>query len=286
MIEVLKIKRPGPALSFQDAGRFGMARYGVPPSGYMDPLCAKKALRLLNRPAGECLLEVGLGGSLLEVLSPCWLSHVGGLHCPQLPSGSACYVNAGTRLEFAPGPAMWSYLAINGEFDAPARLGSRSHHPTAFPDLSFVSDQMISAKLPPQSATRIHKKQLITSEMPDLKPPRLCEVEPGPHFESFDGQSLSDLFRSSWQLSPLSNRTGYRLEGPKLHSPIEIKSMPTFPGCIQIPPSGQPIVTLHDGPTVGGYPIIAIIPPDELRHLTQARPGESIHFNLKNASPD
>lgn len=35
-------------------------------------------------------------------------------------------------------------------------------------------------------------------------------------------------------------------------------------GSIQVPADGQPIVTLHDGPTLGGYPKIAWIDPRDL----------------------
>jgi antagonist of KipI len=46
------------------------------------------------------------------------------------------------------------------------------------------------------------------------------------------------------------------------------------PGSIQIPPDGQPIVMLHDGPTTGGYPKIATILADDLPLIAQLVPGE------------
>ena len=43
-------------------------------------------------------------------------------------------------------------------------------------------------------------------------------------------------------------------------------SAPVAVGAIQVPPSGHPIVLLRDGPTVGGYPRLAIL--DSLEHIS------------------
>ena len=57
-------------------------------------------------------------------------------------------------------------------------------------------------------------------------------------------------------------------------------SEPVLPGSIQVPPDGQPIVTLHDGPTLGGYPKIAWIDPRDLPRLVQRRSGQPVRFTL------
>jgi allophanate hydrolase subunit 2 len=49
-------------------------------------------------------------------------------------------------------------------------------------------------------------------------------------------------------------------------------------GAVQITPSGQPIVMLANHPTTGGYPVIAVVDPDDLPDLVQCRPGASVHF--------
>jgi antagonist of KipI len=51
-------------------------------------------------------------------------------------------------------------------------------------------------------------------------------------------------------------------------------------GSIQTPPNGQPIVTMRDGPTVGGYPKIALVDEDSLPWLAQCRPGVRFQFVL------
>jgi antagonist of KipI len=51
-----------------------------------------------------------------------------------------------------------------------------------------------------------------------------------------------------------------------------------MPGAIQLPPTGQPIVLMPDAPTVGGYPVPAVIARSD-RHISgQLRPGDEIAF--------
>jgi allophanate hydrolase subunit 2 len=49
---------------------------------------------------------------------------------------------------------------------------------------------------------------------------------------------------------------------------------------VQVPDNGQPIVTMRDGPTVGGYPKIAMVDPRDLSWLAQIRPGRGVRFQL------
>ena len=46
-------------------------------------------------------------------------------------------------------------------------------------------------------------------------------------------------------------------------------------GAVQVPPDGQPVVLLADHPVTGGYPVVAVVHPDDLWQCAQLRPGES-----------
>lgn len=61
---------------------------------------------------------------------------------------------------------------------------------------------------------------------------------------------------------------------------VNMRSEPQVVGSIQVPPNGQPIVTMRDGPTVGGYPKIGIVDPDSLPWLAQCRPGVKFRMAL------
>lgn len=63
-----------------------------------------------------------------------------------------------------------------------------------------------------------------------------------------------------------------------------MKSAPVFPGTVQGPPSGQPIILLSDAQTTGGYPRIAHIIRADRHLLGQLRPGDLVR--LEKTSPD
>jgi biotin-dependent carboxylase-like uncharacterized protein len=116
----------------------------------------------------------------------------------------------------------------------------------------------------------------------------LVRVVLGPQDDHFTEEALERLLSATWALRPSSDRSGCRLEGPRLAhvgSP-EITSDGMVPGCIQVPPDGQPIVMLADGPTTGGYPKIATVVRADLRKLGQLVPGLGrVTFHVLGTNP-
>jgi allophanate hydrolase subunit 2 len=74
---------------------------------------------------------------------------------------------------------------------------------------------------------------------------------------------------------------GLRLDGPSLGPGREIVSRPLLPGAVQLPADGRPIVMLVDGPTIGGYPVLGVVPAVDLPRLGQLRPGDEIAFRAE-----
>lgn len=113
--------------------------------------------------------------------------------------------------------------------------------------------------------------------------PRI-RVWPGPQWNSFSVEDRERFVREPWTVTPQSDRSGYRLLGPALRpDPPDILSEPVLPGSIQVPASGQPVVTMPDGPTVGGYPKIGIVDPADLRAVAQCRAGRTLRFEWATA---
>ena len=105
-------------------------------------------------------------------------------------------------------------------------------------------------------------------------PPPIC-LWPGPQSDMFS----NTFFREEWTVTPQSNRVGYRLAGePLAFEKRDMLSEPVRVGTIQVPENGLPIVTMRDGPTVGGYPKLGIVELSDLSWLTQCRPGQKIRF--------
>jgi allophanate hydrolase subunit 2 len=96
-------------------------------------------------------------------------------------------------------------------------------------------------------------------EPPDLEAP--VRVVAGPDLDRFAPGALETLTGSAYVISPRSDRVGVRLVGPRLARVGDDAglSAPMLPGAIQLPAAGEPIVLGPDGPTTGGYPVLAVV---------------------------
>jgi antagonist of KipI len=54
----------------------------------------------------------------------------------------------------------------------------------------------------------------------------------------------------------------------------------TFPGAIQVPPAGAPILLMADRQTTGGYPQVAVVITADLPLAGQLVPGDWIEFQV------
>jgi allophanate hydrolase subunit 2 len=51
-----------------------------------------------------------------------------------------------------------------------------------------------------------------------------------------------------------------------------------FPGAVQVPPDGAPVLFLADHPVTGGYPVLAVVATADLPAVAQLRPGDEVRF--------
>ncbi len=286
---VLEVVSPGVALTVQDGGRHGLAGYGIPPGGAMDPVAARWANRLVDNPEDWPVLELCLQGQRFRARRDVWLALTGASGgIPGRCSGwSAFRVRAGEMLEFGPGPAgVWSYLAVPGGWNVERRLGSASSlakaglGPRWVPGLCLDVARGAHPVIPGFTAGR----RVQASEVPLMPGTPRIRVWRGPQWDSFSVEDRERFVRETWTVTSQSDRSGYRLSGPALRpDPPDILSEPVLPGSIQVPASGQPVVTMPDGPTVGGYPKIAIVDPADLRAVAQCRPGQTLRFEWATA---
>jgi len=117
--------------------------------------------------------------------------------------------------------------------------------------------------------------------IPRLPSEIVLRAIPGPQDDYFDAD-LEKFFNATFVVSPDANRMGYRLDGPKIRQkegmPASIISESSFPGGVQIPPNGLPIILLGEQ-TVGGYAKIATVISSDLDRVGQASPGDTIRFH-------
>lgn len=277
----LKVQSTGSGLGLQDGGRPGWRRYGVPPGGAMDRHAMQAANRLLGNSPTAPVLEVQFQGAKLRVTEDCWLAIAGADCCPQMSAWTAGKIPAETVLEFSQqAQGIYAYLAVPGGFRAERRFGSVSVDPrnklgTALTkgavlqvgreNFPFYFNRLARRILPPEARRSYPAKQNFT-------------LLRGPQFEAFTPEAREQLTSVGWRVSAQSDRTGFRLKGPTLNVPDSIPSEPVLPGSFQVPGEGQPIITMPDGPTVGGYPKIAILKEADRDRLAQCAPGTRLYF--------
>jgi len=277
----IEILATGTGLSLQDRGRNGWGRFGVPPSGALDRHAMANANRLLgNRPTAP-VLEVRLQGTRLRVLEPGWLAVSGADFCPQLPAWTARRFEAGALLEFsAKGPGLLSYLAVPGGFSADRWFGSVSIDSRNGLGCALFKGQQLASvrKAPLIEVTGIARRLTRADQRRDYAAQPIFELLKGPQFESFSAKARQQLVSGQWTVTANSDRTGYRLDGAPLEPPGQIASEPVLPGSFQVPGNGLPIITMNDGPTVGGYPKIAVLQDSDRDRLAQCAPGAQVSF--------
>jgi antagonist of KipI len=224
----------------------------------------------------------------LAVLREAWVAVTGADASANVPTWRPVRVAPGEVLEFPRSRSgTWTYLAVAGGIAAPRLLGSASAYPRgrlgrllASEDLvwraaesGFVLPAGVAGQVPPSLERRNY----------DAPPP--LRVWPGPQLELFGREDRARFVEEPWTVSSRSDRVGYRLEGVPMGGGLPQRiSEPMRVGTVQVPESGILMVMLRDGPTVGGYPKLAVVDPSDISWLAQCRPGQRVRFQPMEGS--
>jgi antagonist of KipI len=287
----LLVTKEGLLTTVQDLGRYGRRSFGVNPSGVMD----RTATRLLNLllgnnendpvlemhfPAGEYLFEhatnFAIGGADFS----------GQLSIEPIANWSVIRANAGDLLKFTRKTSgNRAYVAIKGGFAVQPWLESASTSLVTSTGGFYGRRLCTGDRIPiagtgepmPQPSTRIGN-----SLLPNYAPAPRLRILAGPEFDELTGKSQHEFLTNKFDISPRSDRMGFRLSGPPLHrlSDSEMLSSGTTFGTIQLLPDGQMIVLMADHQTTGGYPRIGTIASIDLPLIAQLGPGNKVSFEL------
>jgi KipI family sensor histidine kinase inhibitor len=292
---VIEVIRPGPLATVQDLGRPGFGHLGVPRSGAADPASLRLANRLAGNPDGAAGIELTLGRAAFRFPSgarvavagaPAPVSLESGPQSPSadMPHGSGFTVPAGGVVRLgAPRAGLRSYLAVRGGLDVPPVLGSRS---------ADLRSGLGPAPLRPgdllpagTAAETAGPAAVQPTAMPAAGEPSVLRVVPGPRDDWFTPDAVQRLCTQTYLVTPASDRTGLRLDGPALRRAHgeELLSEGVATGSLQVPPNGRPILLLAEHPVTGGYPVIATVVSADIGLAAQLRPGSRLRFTL--ASP-
>ncbi|MFJ9724557.1 biotin-dependent carboxyltransferase family protein [Streptomyces sp. NPDC101209] len=278
----LVVVRAGALTTVQDQGRPGHAHLGVPRSGALDGPAAALVNRLVGNPPGAAVLETTVNGCSLRPRSAVTVA-VGGAPCPvtvegrPVPWGAPVRVPAGALLDIGTVVSgVRGYVAVSGGVAVDPVLGSRSTDLLSGLGPAPLTDGTVLPLGTPQAP---HAR---VDAAPQPAPPAelVLRVTLGPRDDWFTPAALHAFTSRTYRVSPASNRIGLRTEGPTLERarPGELPSEGMVLGAVQVPPDGRPVVFLADHPTTGGYPVIAVVRPQDLPAAAQAAPGTPVRF--------
>ena len=275
---LITVVQPGLFTTVQDLGRRGHRAAGVPLSGAADSVSLRIANLLVGNSEDAAGLECTLLGPTLRFDRDATVAVVGAVF-PGLPSDRPVQVAAGTEIVLGHAThGCRGVLAVAGGIDVLPVLGSRSTLVTAgfggFAGRPLkVGDRLAVG----EAQGRSRQIKALPPPLATLKRPCVLRVIPGEQAGVAGGAIWSRSFRASSR----SDRMGLRLDGEPLscagHDAC-MTSVAVFPGTVQLPPDGRPIVLLADAQTIGGYPVIGQVIEADLPLAAQLRPGEAVRL--------
>ena len=297
MVQVIK---KGLETSVQDyPGRIGALNLGFPPSGPMDSWSFRLANVLVDNEPGTAALECQFMGPTLKFNSDRIIAITGADMSPKIngtpvPLWESLEVKKDQILEMAFATVgARSYIAFSGGINTTPWLGSRStFHKAGVGGIKgkAIQDGQI---IPLNKSKSITGRKIKKSSIPVMSTNKKWSVEvvKGPNDDWIDEKGHKMFLNSDWKLQAKSDRTGYRLDGPKwsftekaTHKGLEHGSYPSniidqaYPvGAINL--AGQtPIILVNDGPSMGGFIVPYTVPSASFWKLGQAKPGDIFNF--------
>jgi len=283
----LEVLEGGLLTTVQDVGRYGYERYGVPVAGAMDPFSLRAANLLAGNPPDAAALEITIAGPKLRATEKCLVALAGAdlslkVNGWRMPVQMALFVRQGWTIEFGERKTgCRAYLAAAGGIDVAPVMGSRSTYLSGGFG-GFEGRALRSGDLLPVGESSLYLPGLAGRSFPPGLIPK-CGTAPeirvvlGPQDDHFTRAGVETFLSSEYQISPTSDRMGYRLQGPAIahEREADIISDGVSLGAVQVPADGQPIIMMADRQTTGGYPKIATVISVDVPLLAQCLPGQS-----------
>ncbi len=266
-MSALTVVAAGIASTIQDRGRRGFAHLGVPAGGSVDPVLAALVNRLVGNDEDSAVIET-CGGLVVRA--------DGAVLVATTADGASSPLADGDVVELPPGHGrVWHYLAVRGGLDVAPVLGSR-----ATDTLSGLGPPPITDGA--QLSVGADPGTSIDADRAPLRAVRsVVRMSLGPRTDWFAADALDRLVHGEWTVAA-SSRVGVRLAGVGI-TRVDDRELPSeglVRGAIQIPPDGNPVMMLADHPTTGGYPVIAVVHPDDVAVIAQTSAGRRVRFRL------
>ena len=308
-MSLLRIDQPGLCSTLQDLGRPGFGSLGVPWGGVMDPMSHRLASLLVGNLPDQATIEMTLLGIGIEFTEETLVAFAGADFSAKVewagkkfnfPLQRPVLLNRGTRIRFGPAGSSGArgYLAVAGGIQADQLLGSQSTLIRAgwggWQGRAFRSGDELPCGRESELNLLVKERLGHPGDQPFrsvswfFRPlPMLDEgvnalrFIRGRHFTELDPASQKAFF-GEFQISPESDRMGFRLSGPALRfrrALAELNSSGTVRGTLQLPQGAdQSLLLMADGAPTGGYPQLAHVISADWALAGQLAPGSRIRF--------
>ncbi|WP_349409773.1 biotin-dependent carboxyltransferase family protein [Pseudalkalibacillus sp. SCS-8] len=299
----MRIIKSGLQTTIQDAGRYGYQRFGVIVSGVMDQMAYRIGNILVGNQGNEASIEMTMKGPEIEFEEDALITITGGNLSPTIDGNliklwRPIYVRAGTVLKFGGCTSgCRAYLAVGGGIDVPEVMDSRSTYMRAgiggHEGRALKDDDCLKLCKPGERSNEI-LKLLKDPDQPYVESDwssasewsteesdeNIIRFIPGREWSLFTQESQEAFTGEEFQLTPQSDRMGFRFKGAQLQlsEKIDMISEAVAFGTVQVPSEGNPIILLADRQTAGGYPKIAQIATADFSKVVQLKPGEKVRF--------
>ena len=291
----VRVLHAGTQSLIMDSGRPGHRHQGIPGGGAADRLSFAIANHLVGNAWDTPAIECALGGLHIRFGRDATIAISGAQMWAQnqglnLPMNKAVQIEAGdiVTLSFTRAGCR-AYIAIAGGVEARAFMGSVSTYLPA--KLGGLDGEALKTG----DILRISKRQgdpqsLPKSILPTLSNQVVLRGEAGPEWKALSAAAKRYLFTTPFYATTATDRMGTRLKGDQisLDTPLRLNSSPLFPGSLQVPPDGQPILALADGHCTGGYARALQVIQADLWLLGQIAPGAAVSFRrcFADEAPD
>lgn len=292
----LTIIKAGILDSIQDEGRFGFQSSGINPGGAMDVFSARLANCLLGKPMNAPVIEIHFPAPVISFSGAAIICITGAdfttaINDKEIQINQPVLVNKKAVLLFKKvNQGARCYLSVVNNFEITAWLNSYSTnlkaaagglHGGSLKSGDIIPFEKIDAlerylknetfkvlpwKVQPQEQQAVNK----------------IEVIKGSEWGWLNEASQQAFLNSSFRITKIADRMGYRLSGTALHLKEQnqlVSSSVSF-GTLQLLPSGQLIVLMADHQTTGGYPRVANVISAHLPLLAQCRTNDAFSFAI------
>jgi antagonist of KipI len=278
-MSTIHVQSPGMFTTVQDLGRPGYGPLGVSRSGAADPVSLRIGNLLTGNPQNTAALEMTLLGGTFVFPDGGVVALTGSDFGASIPMNTAIELKPGEVLKTGPTKSRARcYLCVRGGIAVKPLLGSASTH--------------ILSGLGGFEGRPLRKGDILHIGAQSGESKKLCSPPPefrtvlrttiSPQTDRFSTATRRAFFTAVFTVTEESNRMGIRLSGPAIEPPHKghMTSEGVSLGAIQVPSSGNPIITFVEQQTTGGYPKIANIITADLPSVGQLRPRDQVQFEL------